>query len=80
MNDYTLRDRKNYGDTDITKTVYPEFAKKFEVCRDLLHGYDYSPFFGERDLDRAKAISGGVNFLTAPNKEETKNYTSKSRY
>lgn len=27
MNDYTLRDRKNYGDTDITKTVYPEFAK-----------------------------------------------------
>ena len=72
MNDYTLRDRKNYGDTDITKTVYPEFAKKFEVCRDLLHGYDYSPFFGERDLDRAKAISGGVNFLTAPNKEETK--------
>ena len=33
MNDYTLRDRKNYGDTDITKTVYPEFAKKFEVCQ-----------------------------------------------
>lgn len=72
MNDYTLRDRKNYGDTDITKTAYPEFAKKLEVCRDLLHDYDYSPFFGERDLDRAKAISGGVNFLTAPNKEETK--------
>ncbi len=72
MNDYTLRDRKNYGDTDITKTAYPEFEKKLEVCRDLLHGFDYSSFFLDKDLDRAKAISGGVNFLAAPNKNETK--------
>jgi len=72
MNDYTIRDRKNYGDTDITKTAYPEFCKKLEVCRDLLHGFDYSAFFGDKDLDRAKAISGGVNFLTAPDKTETK--------
>lgn len=72
MNDYTLRDRKNYGDTDVTKTAYPEFQKKLEVCHDLLHGFDYSSFFNEGDLARAKAISGGVNFLTAPEKEETK--------
>lgn len=72
MNDYTLRDRKNYGDTDITQTAYPEFRKKLEVCRDLLYGFDYSSFFGKKDLERAKAISGGVNFLTAPDKEDTK--------
>jgi len=72
MNDYTIRDRKNYGDTNITKTAYPEFEKKLEVCRDLLHGYDYSAFFGNKDLERAKTICGGVNFLTAPDKEETK--------
>ena len=72
MNDYTLRDRKNYGDTDITKTAYPEFIKKLEVCRDLLHGFDFSAFFGEKNLERARAISGGVNFLTASDKEETK--------
>lgn len=72
MNDYTIRDRKNYGDTDITKTAYPEFEKKLEVCHDLLHGFDYSSFFGEKDLERAKAISGGVNFLTAPDKEDIK--------
>lgn len=72
MNDFTIRDRKNYGDTDITKTAYPEFEKKLEVCRDLLHGFDYSAFFGEKDLQRAKAISGGVNFLTAPDKEDTR--------
>ena len=70
MNDYTVRDRKNYGDTDITKSAYPEFQKKLEVCRDLMHGYDYSIFFGEKDLDRAKAINGGVNFLSAPECED----------
>ena len=42
MNDYTVRDRRNYGDTDISKTAYPEFQKKLEVCHDLLHGFDYS--------------------------------------
>ena len=70
MNDYTIRDRKNYGDTDITKSAYPEFQKKIEVCRDIMHGYDYSIFFGEKDLDRAKAINGGVNFLSAPECED----------
>lgn len=72
MNDYTALDRKCYGETDVAKTAYPEFEKKLEVCRDMMHGYDYSPFFGEKDLERAKAISGGVNFLSAPDKEELK--------
>jgi type I restriction enzyme R subunit len=67
MNDYTNRDKKNYGDTDIAKTALPKFIEKLEVCRDLFHGFDYSGFMGETatDLSRAKAISGGVNFLTA---------------
>ena len=72
MNDYTIRDRKNYGDTDISKTAYPEFQKKLEVCRDLLHGFDYSAFYGESDMARAAAIAGGVDFLQAPEREETK--------
>lgn len=72
MNDYTIRDRKNYGDTDISKTAYSEFRNKLEVCRDLLHGFDYSVFFGDSDLARARAISGGVDFLQAPEREETK--------
>ena len=72
MNDYTIRDRQNYGDTDITKSAYPEFQKKLEVCRDIMHGYDYSKFFGEKDLDRANAISGGVDFITAPDRDKAK--------
>ncbi|MDR1539966.1 MAG: type I restriction endonuclease subunit R [Clostridiales bacterium] len=67
MNDYTNRDKNNYGDTDIAKTALPKFIEKLEVCRDLFHGFDYSGFMRDNatDLSRAKAISGGVNFLVA---------------
>jgi len=69
MNDYTNRDKNNYGDTDIAKTALPKFIEKLEVCRDLMHGYDYSMFMDEKasDLTRAKTISGGANFLTIVN-------------
>ena len=72
MNDYTVRDRRNYGDTDIAKTAYPEFQKKLEVCHDLLHGFDYSAFYGESDMERALAISGGVDFLQSPTRVDIK--------
>ena len=70
MNDYTIRDKKNYGDTDISKTALPKFIEKLEVCRDLMYGYDYSAFMDENasDLTRAKTITGGLNFLTAVKK------------
>ncbi len=70
MNDYTARDRKNYGDTDVAKVAYPKFQEKLEVCRSLLYGYDYESFMRGSDLDRAKAISGAVNFVATPDKEE----------
>ncbi len=72
MNDYTVRDRKNYGDPDIAKTAYPEFVQKLEVCRDLMHGFDYAGFYGDSDLMRARVISGGVDFLQAPEREQIK--------
>lgn len=37
-----------------------------------MHGFDYTAFFGKSDLERAKAISGGVDFLQAPEREEPK--------
>lgn len=73
MNDYTNRDKKNFGNTDVTKSAYPKFLEKLSVCRDLLHGFDYSAFFGKSDLERAQAISGAVNFIIAPQKENDKN-------
>lgn len=35
MNDYTIRDKKNYGDIDVSKVAYPKFLEKLSVCRDL---------------------------------------------
>lgn len=72
MNDYTNRDKDNYGDTDITKTALPKFIEKLEICRDLFYGYDISDFMDENatDLTRAKVISGGVNFLSGTKKEK----------
>jgi len=72
MNDYTNRDKNNYGDTDIAKTALPKFIEKLEICRSLFHGFDYSGFMDESatDLIRAKAISGGVNFLSGVDKEK----------
>lgn len=74
MNDYTKRDKGNFGDMDIAKTAYPKFVEKLEVCRDMFFGFDYSKFMDESatDLIRAKTISGGVNFITGVKKEKHK--------
>lgn len=72
MNDYTSRDKKNYGDTDVAKVAYPKFLEKLSVCRDMFHGYDYSKFTGGTDLERAKTISGAVNFIMDREKADDK--------
>ena len=70
MNDYTSRDKKNYGDTDVAKVAYPKFLEKLSVCRDKFHGYDYSKFKNGTELERAKTISGAVNFIIAREKAD----------
>jgi len=79
MNDYTNRDKNNYGDTDVGKTALPKFIEKLEVCRSLFHGFDYSAFMTtDSDLVRAKTITGGVNFLSSI--EKPKPDTVKKNY
>ena len=72
MNDYTYRDKKNYGDTDVAKVAYPKFMEKLSVCRDKFHGYDYTKFINGTDLERAKTISGAVNFIMSREKVDNK--------
>ena len=72
MSDYTKRDKDSANDWDIEKVAYPKFQEKLEICRDLFHGYDYSKFFGDSDLERSNIISGGVNFLEDPSREKIK--------
>lgn len=72
MNDYTSRDKKNYGDTDVAMVAYPKFLEKLSICRDIFHGYDYSKFKSGTDLERAKTISGAVNFIMDKERIEDK--------
>ena len=72
MNDYTSRDKKNYGDTDVAMVAYPKFLEKLSICRDIFHGYDYSKFKSGTDLERAKTISGAVNFIIDQERAEDK--------
>ncbi|WP_449137426.1 type I restriction endonuclease subunit R [Solobacterium moorei] len=72
MNDYTSRDKKNYGNTDVAKVAYPKFLEKLEVCRDKFYGYDYTIFRNGTDLERAKIISGAVNFIIGREKVDDK--------
>lgn len=72
MNDYTSRDKKNYGDTDVSMVAYPKFLEKLSICRDIFHRYDYSKFKSGTDLERAKTISGAVNFIMDKERAEDK--------
>lgn len=68
MKRYTKRDRENYGNNDIKEKAYSEFKEKLEICRDMLHGYNYSEFHHGSPAERAQLIKGAVNFMIAPNK------------
>lgn len=72
MFDYTGRDRTNYGDMDIGTRAYPKLQEKLEVCQNLFHGFDYSRFITGSDLDRARLITGGVNFISDAHEEKRK--------
>ena len=66
MKEYSSRDRVRYGDMDIAKTAYPKFQEKLQVCKDLMHGFDFSDFMSENALKMAKCITGGINFILDP--------------
>ena len=72
MNDYTGRDKKNYGNTDIAKVALPKFLEKLSICQDLFHGYDYSKFNTTSSLEQGRLIGGAVNFIVAPDRAEKK--------
>ena len=81
MHYYTRRDRLQFGDPNIQKTAKVKFQEKLEICRDLLYGYNYTKFFDGTNSERAKTISGGVNFLLNPNNEnQLKDYQRESKH
>ena len=72
MQQYTNRDRRRFGDPDIAKTALLKWKEELEICRDQLHGFDYTGFYDKDDTQKAAVITGGVNFLAAPAKQQQK--------
>ncbi|MGL4987025.1 MAG: type I restriction endonuclease subunit R, partial [Treponemataceae bacterium] len=81
MSDYTVRDRQIYGENDVTKVALPKFLEKLQVCQDFFHGSNYSLFTVGSDLQRAKLITGGLNFILGKGStEHTKPEKERSDY
>jgi type I restriction enzyme R subunit len=74
MNDYTWRDRENYGEMDIAKTALPCFCEKLNVCGELFHGFDYRSFMDDisTNADRAAIIRDGINFILGKDEDTQK--------
>jgi type I restriction enzyme R subunit len=70
MTDYTKRDQEQFGDPDISKTAYPVFRAKLDICRSLLHEVDYSEFTEGTDAGRAAVIRKGADYLLDPVRKE----------
>ena len=63
---------RRFGDPDVAKTALLKWQEEMEICRDLLFGFDYKGFFEDDNTLRAKAITGGVNFLSSPSMAQKK--------
>jgi len=68
MQEYTDRDKKQFGDPNIAKTALRTYQEKKEICEDMLHGFDYSAFPQSTDAQKAVLIKDAVNFLCEPNR------------
>ena len=81
MKQYTVQDQRNFENMDVEVSAYKKFQEKLIVCRELMYGFDYSEFMTtDSDLKRATLITGGVNFLSDPAKQETKENYLKEAY
>lgn len=66
MGEYTRRDQKKFDNMDIAKTALPKFQEELSICRDLLHGFDYSVVrkgIKGNELEISKLIGGAVDYL-----------------
>ena len=73
MKFYSTNDKRKFGDPNIKSTALKIFQEELEICRDLIHGFDYSQFKDAPDLKRAEIIKGGTNFLLDVMRQVKKN-------
>lgn len=66
LKQYTNTDCQNTGiDTDVAVAVMLE---KLEILRDMIHGYDYSTYMGNSQVERMRTIVGVMDFILGKKK------------
>lgn len=72
LKQYTNTDRQNTGiNTDVAVAIMQE---KLEILRDMMHGYNYSKYMGNSQVDRMRSIIGGMDFILGKKEEEQKDF------
>ncbi len=72
LNQYTNTDRQNTGiDTNVAVAVMLE---KLEILSDMMHGYDYSKYMGNSQVERMRTIVGGMDFILGKKEEDQKEF------
>ncbi len=72
LNQYTPNDRDTTGiDTTVASAIMLE---KLEILKDMMHGFDYSTYMGTSQVERIRAIVGGMDFVLSKEEEEQKEF------
>lgn len=63
-----LQAMKRYGGdddnpADDVELAYQAFANELKILKQISHGYDFAPFFGDNPLARLQCLQGAVEFL-----------------
>jgi type I restriction enzyme R subunit len=72
LKQYTDSDKKNTGiDTSVAIGIMLE---KLEILGDMMHGFDYSKYMGTSQVERIRAITGGMDFILGKPEKEQKEF------
>lgn len=72
LNQYTSNDRDNTGiDTNVAIAIMLE---KLEILKDMMHGFDYSKYMGSSQVERIRAIVGGMDFVLGKPEQDQKEF------
>ncbi|MDD3840612.1 MAG: type I restriction endonuclease subunit R, partial [Clostridia bacterium] len=72
LKEYTDVDKKNTGiDTSVAVSIMLE---KLEILQGMMHGFDYSKYMGTSQVERIRAITGGMDFILGKPEKEQKEF------
>ncbi|MBP2028759.1 type I restriction enzyme R subunit [Acetoanaerobium pronyense] len=72
LKQYTDSDRGTTGiNTDVAINVMLE---KLEILQDMFYGFDYSAYMGTSQVQRIRAITGGMDFVLGLEEEDQKEF------